>query len=738
MNEKILNTRIALKIDTLENWQKSTIGLKKGELALATVASSAGTGLTEPVVMIKVGEDGVKTFSQLEWNVYAKASDVLSACKTEAGLKAFVNGVIADAGIATNEAMEALAKRVTDAEGEIDTLQADLNTAETGLKAKMATAEAAIEAIQAKFGADTVALEIDAAITALNLATTYAAKVHGHEIADVNGLSDSIAAAKKAGDDAAEALGTYKTLNDAAVKVNTDAIAAIKKDATITTFKGIEEALAGKQAAGNYSVEGHKHEIADVNGLETAIADAKKAGTDASAAAGQALTDAKKYTDEEMTRLVGDTKVATQIENYVNGLKLADNYATKEHEHTKDDITDFAHNHEMGEINGLAAEFAKKVDKETGKSLVADTEIARLAAMSDGANKVEASTTNGKIKIDGADIVVYAHPDKHAMADIDGLDTALAGKQDVILANTYDAYGAAADALEDAKEYVDGELERLVGTDTVNAQISTALENALKVDKDGAKVEKYALATDLAAEAETARAAEKANREAIATLNANAETTGSVDYKIAQAVDAIMDNPDATKNSINELVTWIDEHAEDALEMSNQVTANKNAIETLNGDVNKDGSVAKQIATAIAGENLAQYAKAADLEALDDRVEAIETEHNTETTGLKARLTQAEADIDALEDLVGDKKVSVAIEEAIEACKTDASNKDAVVLAEITAAVEQHNTDKAALEAAIAKKANDADLAAIAKTGSTDDLVQGTLVLVFDCGGAGV
>ena len=35
-------------------------------------------------------------------------------------------------------------------------------------------------------------------------------------------------------------------------------------------------------------------------------------------------------------------------------------------------------------------------------------------------------------------------------------------------------------------------------------------------------------------------------------------------------------------------------------------------------------------------------------------------------------------------------------------------------------------------------KANDADLAAIAKTGSTDDLVQGTMTLVFDCGGAGV
>ena len=42
------------------------------------------------------------------------------------------------------------------------------------------------------------------------------------------------------------------------------------------------------------------------------------------------------------------------------------------------------------------------------------------------------------------------------------------------------------------------------------------------------------------------------------------------------------------------------------------------------------------------------------------------------------------------------------------------------------------------LEAALNDKANDADLAAIAKSGSTDDLVQGTNTLVFNCGGANV
>lgn len=54
------------------------------------------------------------------------------------------------------------------------------------------------------------------------------------------------------------------------------------------------------------------------------------------------------------------------------------------------------------------ATVAGKVDKETGKSLIADTEIARLAEMSDDANKTEASETNGNIKIDGVETTVYS------------------------------------------------------------------------------------------------------------------------------------------------------------------------------------------------------------------------------------------------------------------------------------------------------------------------------------------
>ncbi len=77
----------------------------------------------------------------------------------------------------------------------------------------------------------------------------------------------------------------------------------------------------------------------------------------------------------------------------------------------------------------LEAEIAKKVTAVDGKDLISTSEITRLAGMSTGANKVEASTNNGSIKIDGVETVVYTHPDKHAIADVDGLQDALDGKQ---------------------------------------------------------------------------------------------------------------------------------------------------------------------------------------------------------------------------------------------------------------------------------------------------------------------
>lgn len=185
MAEKILNTRLLMKVDTLEAWNSSTLPLKNGELAFCTVAASAGTGLKEPVVMVKIGTEEEKTFSELPWAFHAKAADVLEAAKSEAKLTEFVNGVIAEAGIATDEAMQELAGRVTTAEGKITTLEGKMTTVE----GKAAANESAITVLQGLVGDDDVATQIAAEIAKLNIAE-YAKKT---EVEDAESAANTYA-----------------------------------------------------------------------------------------------------------------------------------------------------------------------------------------------------------------------------------------------------------------------------------------------------------------------------------------------------------------------------------------------------------------------------------------------------------------------------------------------------------------------------------------------------------------
>lgn len=107
---------------------------------------------------------------------------------------------------------------------------------------------------------------------------------------------------------------------------------------------------------------------------------------------------------------------------------------------------------------------------------------------------------------------------------------------------------------------------------------------------------------------------------AIETLNGGASVEGSVAYQIADAFAALTGNDTEIKN-LQALVDWVDEHAADALEMSNQVTTNKNDIATLTALVGElpDGitstNVVDYIAEAIAGIGIGDYAKTSEVTA---------------------------------------------------------------------------------------------------------------------------
>lgn len=410
--EKTLNTRILLRYDSHENWVANDPVLKKGEIALSTISvKQNGTVNFVPSVLIKVG-DGTHKYSELEFT-YARAADVLECCKTESGLTTFINNVIKDAGIATNEALTALTNRVTTAEGDID-------------------------ALETKVGDKAVATQISDAIAALKLADTYEAKGEAAKVQT--------------------ALNEYKTSNDAA-------IAGIKTGDVINDFKSVETELGKKQAVGDYATKTEAQGYADAK--DDAIAAAKKAGTDAqtsvnalSAKVGtvpesktvvQMISDAQTAatyddttvkadinTNKEgiaaLNTLVGDTAVATQISTAVTAAKTelkggtsdTDASATIAGAKKYADKLDTAMDARVDALEasiGEGGSVSAQITAEINKLDKADTAV-------DGKYVSAVSETDGIITVTRADLPDYsetyaAKKHTHAVADVTGLQTEL-------------------------------------------------------------------------------------------------------------------------------------------------------------------------------------------------------------------------------------------------------------------------------------------------------------------------
>ena len=495
MADKIFNNvRLALKVDTLENWGKSELILKKGEVAICTTAATAGTGLTEPVTMIKIG-DGTKTFSELGWNFYAKASDVLAACKSETALETFIGNVIAKSGIASDEAMTALAGRVDVAEG-------------------------AITSLKGLVGDDKVADQIAAAIAELKLGETYELQGVAQEYAD--GLN---------------------TAMDVRVK----------------------------------TVEGKAHEHANREELNKI-----------------ATGDVEKWNAAEQN-----------AKDYADGLDGAMDTRVK------------AIEAKFGEGEG-------NVESQIADAVAAEKEL-REAADTALDNKIKA-ITNDYLKAE----------DKTAL-------------QDQITSNDEDIAG----------------LKSLVG----DKKVSEAISEAVAAE---ALIARAAEEANAKAVQDLADGAVKANTDAIAKLNGDDKTEGSVDYKVAQEVAKILNDNDETDiDTLEEIAAWIKNDTAGVGALNKKVTDNETAIAKLNGDADTEGSVDKKIADAIAGENLAQYAKATDLDEAEAAIEALQgvvgkaAEDEEAATGLVKGVADNAAEIATLKGLVGDKKVSEAISGAI-------------------------------------------------------------------------
>lgn len=590
--EKIISTRILNKVDTLENWNKSTLPLKKGEIAIATVAATAGTGLTEPVCMIKIGEDGVKTFKELPWNVYAKASDVIAAAKSESALTTFVNNVIAGAGIATDAALKTLTTRVGTAENDIDALE--------GL-----------------VGEKAVATQISDAIAALKLADTYEVKGEAAKVQN--------------------ALDSYKTSNDTA-------IAGIKTGDVINDFKSVETELGKKQAAGDYATKTEAQGYADAK--DDAIAAAKKAGTDAQADVDALKTkvgtvpdnktvvqmiadaqtaatyddaavkaDIKKNKEDIATvsALVGDTAVASQISTAVADAKTelkgstsdTDASATIAGAKKYADKLDTAMDARVDALESAVGEggsVAAQITAEIAKLDKADKAVA-------GKYVSAVSEEDGVITVVRADLPDYtniyaAKEHNHAIADVIGLQTALGDK-----ANATDVNA------------LSGKVSTLIGEDTDKSIRTIANEElAAQLIPEGAKDSLDTL-QEIAAWIQKHPDDASAMSAAISALE---EKVGdkTVSAQITEAINALKAGD--IKNAVDRIA---------ALEKTTHTHENKALLDTYTQtEVNLADAVAKKHSHANAAE-LAKFADG-DKAKLDTAVQSI-----TAGTGLKATKT---------------------------------------------------------------------------------------------------
>lgn len=501
VTNKTLNVRIKNKYDSYENWVASSVKLEAGEIAIAhTLVNSGikddkGVDVKHPALLMKVG-DGSTSFAELPW-LSAKAADVADWAKAEAkpvyaateitGIADYIADYVStEMGIEvdTDTQYQIVANGTNgfklQHKGKGESAWADVEGSTFAVDFTAVNND--IQGLKDKVGEKAVGTQIDDKIAELDLGNTYAAKehthtkseitdfAHNHEIADVNGLANAIADAKKAGTDANGALEAYKITNNKAVSDNAAAIEAITKDASIATFKGIEDKI-GTVAEGKTVVK----MIEDAQAAATYDDEAVK-------------TDIQGLKDK-----VGEKAVDTQINDKIAELKLADTYASKEAYEAYVEAND-----EAVAANAAAIEKLNGDDKTEGsvKKHVAD-EIAKIVNENnngdfDTLNEIAAWIKNdtagvgalNKSVTDNAD-AIEAIKDGAALDSFKDVEDKIgtltkatvaleieAAKEAAIEAATYDDK-AVTDDIQGLKD--------LVGTESVDTQI----DNKLTAFKNG-------------------------------------------------------------------------------------------------------------------------------------------------------------------------------------------------------------------------------------------------------------
>lgn len=281
----------------------------------------------------------------------------------------------------------------------------------------------ATAAAEAKTAAENAQAAADAAQNTANSKTTmaeveakgYATKTEAQGYA--NAKDTAIAEAKAAGE---------------AAQSDVDALKA--KVGTVAEGKTVVKMIEEAQAAATYDdtkvkadIAANAETIGGVKGrLDTFLADA-----DLTENAIDTLKELQTYITEHGTEAAGWTNKITANETAIaEEAKTA--RAAEEANATGVTEAKTAAATAQSDVDAIKADYLKTADKTTLQGSI-DAVSSRVKDIedknvSDGATKVEKSDTNGNIKIDGVETVVYTHPEKHAIADVDGLQAALDAK----------------------------------------------------------------------------------------------------------------------------------------------------------------------------------------------------------------------------------------------------------------------------------------------------------------------
>ena len=383
----------------------------EGEIDALQAATAEGGTVT---LAIKAAQDAADAAQAAADAAQATADTKTTMAEVEA--KNYATKTEAqDYANAKDTAISAAQAAADAAQADVDALEAKVGTVADGktVVGLIATAQAAadaaqsdVDALEAKVGEVPADKTVVQMISDAQAAATY----------DDTALKGRISANETA-------IATLNGTGEGSVsKQVADAVAQIVADApeAYDTLKEISDWIsshASNASAMNSQINTNKTDIANLTAL---------VGTLPETATSETVVG---YIDEAIAALkIGDYAKATDLAAAVARIGIAEGKITTLEGQVAtingDASTD-------GSIAKAAADtLASAKEHANGLNSAMDTRVKAIEDknISNGANKVEASATNGNIKIDGVETVVYTHPAEHAISEVTGLQAALDAK----------------------------------------------------------------------------------------------------------------------------------------------------------------------------------------------------------------------------------------------------------------------------------------------------------------------